>query len=139
MRRSHDIPLSRQALAVLREVWPMSAESELVFPSITSTKKWLSENSFNSALRRMGYTQEEMTSHGFRSSASTILNEHGFNPDVIEAALGHQSDNPVRRAYNRAIYWPERVALMQTWADMLDEFRRLEPAPLLLAPPSTST
>ena len=86
----------------------------------------------------MGYTQEEMTSHGFRSSASTILNEHGFNPDVIEAALGHQSDNPVRRAYNRAIYWPERVALMQTWADMLDEFRRLEPAPLLLAPPSVN-
>jgi integrase len=139
MRRPHDIPLSRQALAVLRDVWPMSAESELVFPSIVSPKKWLSENSFNSVLRRMGYTQEEMTSHGFRSSASTILNEHGFNPDVIEAALGHQSDNPVRRAYNRAIYWPERVALMQTWADMLDEFRRLEPAPLLLAPPSAST
>jgi integrase len=139
MRRPHDIPLSRQALAVLREVWPMSAESELVFPSIISPKKWLSENSFNSVLRRMGYTQEEMTSHGFRSSASTILNERGFNPDVIEAALGHQSDNPVRRAYNRAIYWPERVALMQTWADMLDEFRRLEPATPLLAPPSAST
>ena len=105
----------------------MSEASELVFPSIVSPKKWLSENSFNSVLRRMGYTQEEMTSHGFRSSASTILNEHGFNPDVIEAALGHQSDNPVRRAYNRAIYWPERVALMQTWADMLDEFRGWSP------------
>jgi integrase len=77
-------------------------------------------------LRRMGFTQEEMSAHGFRSSASTILNEIGFNPDVIEAALGHQAENAVRRAYNRAIYWPERVALMQKWADMLDDFRALD-------------
>lgn len=66
--------------------------------------------------------------HGFRSSTSTILNENGYNPDVIEAALGHQSENAVRRTYNRAIYWPERIALMQKWADMLDEFRAL-PSP----------
>ena len=71
----------------------------------------------------MGYTQEEMTSHGFRSTASTILNEHGFRPDVIEAVLGHQNENAVRRAYNRASYWPERVELMQKWADMLDGLR----------------
>ena len=77
----------------------------------------------NSALRRLGYTQDEMTSHGFRSTASTILNENGFNPDVIEAALGHQQANSIRRAYNRAIYWPERVELMQKWADMLDHLR----------------
>ena len=74
----------------------------------------------------MGFTQQEMSGHGFRSSASTILNENGFNPDVIEAALGHQAENAVRRAYNRAIYWPERVALMQKWADMLDAFRALD-------------
>ncbi len=71
----------------------------------------------------MGYSQDEMTAHGFRSTASTILNENGFNPDVIEAALGHQAENAIRRAYNRATYWPERVALMQKWADMLDAFR----------------
>ena len=70
-----------------------------------------------------------MSSHGFRSTASTFLNERGFNPDVIEAArLAHQPDNPVRRAYNRASYWTERVALMQVvWADLLDEFRELPP------------
>ena len=67
-----------------------------------------------------------MTSHGFRSTASTILNEYGYRPDVIEAALGHQNENIVRRAYNRATYWPERVELMQKWADMLDTFRMLD-------------
>jgi integrase len=79
----------------------------------------------NSALRRMGYAKDEVTSHGFRASASTILNERGVNPDVIEAALAHQDKNEIRRAYNRATYWLERVKLMQAWADMLDEFRRL--------------
>ncbi len=123
MRRPHDVPLSRQALAVLADVWPLSESCELIFPSIRSNRRPLSENAFNSALRRMGFSQDEMTAHGFRSSASTILNENGFNPDVIEAALGHQAENAVRRAYNRAIYWPERVALMQKWADMLDAFR----------------
>jgi len=73
----------------------------------------------------MGYAKDEMTSHGFRAAASTVLNERGFNPDVIEAALGHQDKNAIRRAYNRATYWPERVKLMQTWADMLDEFKNL--------------
>ena len=72
----------------------------------------------------MGYAKDEMTAHGFRSSASTILNERGFSPDVIEAALGHQDENAIRRAYNRATYWPERVTLMQTWADLLDEFAK---------------
>ena len=76
-----------------------------------------------SALRRMGYTKEEMTPHGFRSAASTILNERGFNPDVIEAALAHQDGNAIRRAYNRATYWPERVKLLQAWADLIDEFK----------------
>jgi integrase len=130
MRRPHDIPLSRQALEVLREIWPASEFGELIFPSLISYKKALSENAFNSALRRMGFTQEEVSAHGFRSSASTILNENGFNPDVIEAALGHQAENAVRRAYNRAIYWPERISLMQKWADMLDEFRSMSVAPI---------
>ena len=122
-RRPHDVPLSRQALAIVKDVWPLSEHFTLVFPSIISKKRPLSENTFNSTLRRLGYGQDEMSAHGFRSSASTILNEHGFNPDVIEAALGHQEQNAIRRAYNRAIYWPERVSLMQKWADMLDEFK----------------
>ena len=125
MRRPHDVPLSRQALEVLRDIWPMSEDCQLVFPSIRSNQRPLSENAFNSALRRMGYSAEEVTAHGFRSSASTILNENGFNPDVIEAALGHQAENAIRRAYNRATYWQERVALMQKWADMIDHFRTL--------------
>jgi integrase len=123
MRRPHDVPLSRQALAVLREIWD-ATDGELVFPSIRSWRRPLSENAMNSALRRMGFASNEMCAHGFRSSASTILNGHGFNPDVIEAALAHQEADPVRRTYNRALYWPERIDLLQRWADLLDEFRR---------------
>ncbi len=78
----------------------------------------------NSALRRMGYTKEEVTSHGFRSSASTILNQRGYNPDWIEAALAHQDEDQVRRAYNRATYLNERVSMMQEWADLIDKLKR---------------
>ena len=123
MRRQHDVPLSRQAIAVLQNMWSLSDHAELIFPSIRSNRKPLSENAMNSALRRMGYTKDEVTSHGFRATASTILNERGYNPDVIEAVLGHQPLNAIRRTYNRASYWPERVKLMQEWADMLDGFR----------------
>ena len=125
MRRPHDVPLSRQALAVLRDVWGLSNGNGLVFSSIRSVTRPLSENAMNSALRRMGYAKDEMCAHGFRSSASTILNERGFNPDVIEAALAHQDEDEVRRAYNRARYSKERAKLMQDWADLLDEFREL--------------
>ncbi|ABE61190.1 phage integrase [Nitrobacter hamburgensis X14] len=125
MRRPHDVPLSKQALAIIREVWDLTAGNGLLLPSIRSAIKPLSENAMNSALRRMGYSKEEATAHGFRSSASTILNERGFNPDVIEAALAHQDEDDVRRAYNRATYLPERAKLMQDWADLLDEFRTL--------------
>ncbi len=126
MRRPHDVPLSRQAMAVLDGIWDAGV-AELVFPSIRSSLKPLSENAMNSALRRMGYTKDEVTAHGFRSSASTILNERGWNPDVIEAALAHQDEDEVRRAYNRAVYWPERVKMLQAWADLLDEFQGLRP------------
>lgn len=125
MRRPHDVPLSKQALAIIREVWDLTAGNGLLLPSIRSAIKPLSENAMNSALRRMGYSKEEATAHGFRSSASTILNERGFNPDIIEAALAHQDEDDVRRAYNRATYLPERAKLMQDWADLLDEFRTL--------------
>lgn len=127
MRRPHDVPLTRQALAVLRDVWPLSDRGELVLPSIRSPERPLSEGAMISALRRMGYAQDEMTPHGFRSTASTILNERGFDPNVIEAALAHQDENEIRRAYNRATYWPERVELLQAWANLLDEFRQSLP------------
>jgi integrase len=123
MRRPHDVPLSKQALAVLRDVWDISEGDRLVFPSIRSLLRPLSENAMNSALRRMGYRSDEMCAHGFRATASTILNERGFEPDVIEAALAHQSQDETRAAYNRARYWPQRVALLQSWADLLDDFK----------------
>ncbi len=124
MRRPHEVPLSRQALDVLVDVWPLSEGTRLVFPSIRSKERPLSDNSFNAALRRMGFTKDEVTAHGFRVTASTILNSRGFAPDVIEAVLAHQDPNAIRRAYNRASYWDQRVELMQQWADLLDEFRR---------------
>jgi integrase len=124
MRRPHDVPLSVQAIQILRDIWSLSENGELVLSSIRSWKKPLSEGAMISALRRMGYAKEEMTPHGFRAAASTILNERGFNPDVIEAALAHQDKDDIRRAYNRATYWPERVKLMQAWADLLDEFKK---------------
>jgi integrase len=124
MRRPHDVPLSLQALMVLKVVWPLNEEDELVFPSLRSHKKPLSENAFNSVLRNMGYSKEQVTAHGFRSTASTILNEQGFNADVIEAALAHQDENEMRRIYNRALYLPERKKLMQEWADLLDVFKK---------------
>jgi integrase len=125
MRDAHDVPLSRQAIAVLRNIWDLTEGSGLVFPSIRSSSKPLSENALNSALRRMGYASDEMCAHGFRSAASTVLNQRQFNSDVIEIALAHQDQNEVRAAYNRAKYWPQRVALLQAWADLLDEFRTL--------------
>ncbi len=133
MRRPHDVPLSKQAVKVLKEIWPLSDHGALVLPAIRSPNRMLSENAMNSALRRMGYTKEEMTAHGFRSTASTILNERGFSSDVIEAALAHQDDDPVRRAYNRATYLADRTKLMQEWADLLDNFRKQSVAPLRAA------
>lgn len=124
MRRPHDVPLSRQALAILNVVWSLNEQHELVFPSLRSHKKPLSENAFTSVIRNMGYTKDQATAHGFRSTASTILNERGFNADVIEAALAHQDEDEMRRIYNRALYLPERKKLMQYWADLLDSFKK---------------
>lgn len=124
MRRPHDVPLSKQALMILKDIWPLSDSGELVLPSVRSASKPLSENAMIVALRRMGYTTDEISPHGFRSAASTILNERGFHPDVIEAALAHQDPNDIRRVYNRATYWPERIKLLQSWADLLDEFKK---------------
>ncbi len=123
MRQPHDVPLSRQALTVLNDVWPLSEDGELVFPSVRSVLRPLSDNAFNSALRRMGYARNEVSAHGFRVTASSILNSRGYEADVIEAVLAHQDRNSIRRTYNRATYWDQRVVLMQDWADLLDQLK----------------
>ena len=126
-RRPHDVPLSCQALEIIKDIWPISDDGDLLFPSIRSASKPLSENALNATLRRIGFGPEEMTAHGFRATASTMLNEREFNPDAIEAALAHQHENEIRRVYNRASYWKERVVMMQAWADLVDDFRTLRP------------
>ncbi|MCB1474843.1 MAG: tyrosine-type recombinase/integrase [Rhodobiaceae bacterium] len=120
MRQPHDVPLSKQALSILRAIWPLSEGGSLVFPSIRSKYRPLSENAFNAALRRMGYGPAEVTAHGFRVTASSILNSRGYDPDVIEAVLAHQDRNAIRRIYNRATYWDQRVKLMQEWSGLLE-------------------
>ena len=124
MRREHRVSLPTQALAVLERLKPISGEGKLVFPSIRTVSRPISDNTMNAALRRMGYAKDEMTAHGFRAIASTILNESGlFSPDAIERALAHQEEDAVRRAYARGQHWDERVRMAQWWADHLDTLR----------------
>lgn len=119
----HIVPLSKQAVSVLRELHPFTGPDGLLFPSVRTVTRPISENTINSALRRMGYTKDEMTGHGFRSMASTLLNEEGWHPDAIERQLAHTEENDVRAAYNYAEYLPERRKMMQWWADYLDGLR----------------
>jgi integrase len=123
MRELHIVPLARQALAILRELQPFARGGRYVFPSLRSRDRPMSNNSINGALRRLGYGSEEQTGHGFRSMASTLLNEQGFPPDVIELQLAHSERNKVRAAYNKAQRLPERRKMMQAWADYLDGLR----------------
>lgn len=115
MRAPHDMSLSKQALRVLDEVWPLSGHGGLIFPAIRSTRRPPSENAMNAALRRMDYGKDEVSAHGFRVIASTFLNARNYDPDVIEAVLAHQDKNTIRRTCNRATYWEQRVTLMQEW------------------------
>jgi integrase len=125
MRRPHRVPLARQSLAILRELQEITGSGRWLFPSVRAFTRPISENTLNAALRRLGYGSEEMCTHGFRSTASTRLNEMGrWNPDAIERQLAHQEANTVRRAYTHgAEYWSERVLMMQAWADYLDSLR----------------
>jgi integrase len=124
MRRPHDVPLSRQAVETIKSMLPFTEGKTFVFASHMSGKTVLSENSMNSALRRMGFSGTVHVAHGFRTTASTMLNEsRQFDPDVIEAQLAHQDPKKVRRVYNRAEYWDERVRMMQWWADEIDRLR----------------
>jgi integrase len=125
MRRPHRVPLAPQALDVLKRLHALTGKGKLLFPSVRSLHRCMSENTINAALRRMGYGKDEMTGHGFRSAASSMLNESGlWNPDAIEAQLAHVENNAVRRAYARADFWDERVKMMTWWADRLDAMRR---------------
>jgi integrase len=126
MGERHIVPLSKQAVAILHEQHRLTGRGEYVFPALGSSTRPMSENTVNGALRRLGYAQDEMTGHGFRAMASTLLNERGFSPDVIELQLAHAERNKVRAAYNRAERLPERRKMMQDWADYLDELRRAE-------------
>lgn len=120
MRDPHIVPLSKQAIDVLHELKPLTGHWEHVFPNQHKPKGQMSENTILYALYRMGY-HGKSTGHGFRATASTILNEHGFKPDVIERQLAHAERNGVRKAYNHAQYLPERREMMQWWADYLEK------------------
>jgi integrase len=120
MKELHIVPLSKQAITVLRDLEKFTGFRQHVFPNEQRAGAFMSENTMLYALYRMGY-HSKATGHGFRSTASTILNEHGFPPDVIERQLAHNERNAVRAAYNHAQYLPERRKMMQWWADYLDE------------------
>jgi len=124
MDRPHIVPLSAQALEVLKEIEPLTGNGPYLFPSIRTKQRPMSENTLNAALRGMGYSRDEMTAHGFRSMASTRLNELGWNRDAIERQLAHVEGNAVRAAYNYAEHLDERREMMQAWADYLDGLRR---------------
>ena len=125
MKRPHRVPLARQAIVILRELHRITGQGEFVFPAVDSVRRCMSNNTLNAALRRLGYSKEEVSVSGFRATASTLLNEMGrWNPDAIERQLAHMEENDVRRAYMHAAeFWNERVEMMQVWADFLDQLR----------------
>lgn len=124
MRRPHAVPLSRQVLAYLTELSELTGPDGFVFPAFHTSRRPLSENTINQAFRRLGYGVGEITAHGLRTTASTLLNESGkWSPDAIERSLAHADKDSIRGIYNRGFYWEERVAMHQWWSDYLDELR----------------
>ena len=125
MRRPHKVPLAPRALAILTQLKNITGLGKFLFPSVRSPSRCMSENTINAALRRLGFTKEEMTGHGFRSAASSLLNESGpWHADAFERQLAHVDGDSVRRAYARAEFWDERVKMMAWWADRCEELRR---------------
>ena len=120
MKRRHIVPLSKQVKEIIEELRPLTGKGRYLFPSPRNNGNCMSDNGVRIALRVMGFTKEQITPHGFRAMFSTIANEHGINRDVIERQLAHVENNTVRGAYNHAEYMPERIKLMQWWADYLD-------------------
>ncbi len=123
MREMHIVPLSTQAIAILEELRPLTGGGKYLFPGIRYLDRPMSDNTLNCALRRMGYTNDEITSHSFRSMASTLLNEQGWNRDAIERQLAHGERDKIRATYNYAEYLPERRRMMQAWGDYLTQLR----------------
>lgn len=122
-RQPHIVPLSTQTMALLRELQPLTGVSHFLFPGERSADRPMSNNTLNAALRRLGYGPDDMTAHGFRSMASTLLNELGWSSDAIERQLAHGERDGVRAVYNYAQYLPERRRMMQAWSDYLDHLR----------------
>lgn len=120
MPATHIVPLSKQAISIIQELQLVTGSGKYLFPSNRTASRPMSDNTVNAALRRLGYTGAEMTGHGFRSMASTLLNEQGWNRDAIERQLAHSERDGVRAAYNYAEYLPERKRMMQAWADYLE-------------------
>jgi integrase len=123
MREAHIVPLSRQVIAILKNIYIYTGEGQYVFPSERTLSRPMSNNTINAALRRLGYSTDDHCGHGFRAMASTLLNELQFPRDVIERQLAHCERNSVRSAYNRAQYLTERRIMMQKWANYLDELK----------------
>ena len=129
MREAHIVPLAQQSVDILKSLVPITGRQQYVFRAIGGGGRPMSENTLNGAIRRLGYSGEEMTSHGFRSMASTLLNEQGVHPDLIELQLAHSERNTVRAAYNRAQRLVERRVMMQNCADYLDKLRATPDSP----------
>ncbi len=123
MKTTHIVPLSKQAVIILQDIKPLTGHGRFVLPSLRSESRPMSENNINAALRRLGYSKEKMTGHGFRSMASTNLHELGWSSNIIEAQLAHQERSSVKAAYNYAEYLNERQKMMQFWADHLDQLK----------------
>lgn len=124
MRRPHRVPLCAQVVGLFEELHALTGTGRYCFPSFRSPRRPISENTVDAAHRTLGFKQGEMTAHGLRAMAATLLNEAGlFNPDAIERQLAHMENNGVRRAYTRGEYWDERVRMMQHWSDHLDHLR----------------
>ena len=125
MRKEHQVPLSSQVLVLLGELKDLTGPDGYVLPAFHTRKRPMSENTMNQVLRRIGFGKEEMTAHGWRTTASTLLNESNlFSPDAIERSLAHGDRNAIRGTYARGKYWPERVEMHQWWSDYLDQLRR---------------
>jgi integrase len=123
-RKAHALPLSRQVIDYLKELFEISGPEGFVFPAFHTRRRPISENTLNGAFRRMGFAKDEVTAHGLRATASTLLNESGnFNPDAIERALAPGDSNAIRGIYHRSPYWSDRVAMAQWWSDYLDDLR----------------
>lgn len=123
-RRPHAVPLSRQVLALLDDIEALTGGGRYLFPSLQTLHRPMSENTINTAFRRMGFTSDEVTAHGLRSTALTMLNESGkWSPDAVERSLAHGDSDTVRGSYNRGTYWDQRVAMHQWWSDRIDTIR----------------